>query len=778
MLKRLIELSMDYPRAMLWTIFILTIGFSVQFVKIKIDTDPENMLPADQADRVLYNEVKKNFGINDLIVFGITDHQGVFRTETLSRISKVIDGILKIDGVITDDVVSLTTTNDVQSKGGLLEVRQILHEIPSQDIDGISIHRAISDNPLLAEKVASADGKGVAIYVPIVSKDQAARIGHLIKEVAEAELGDDQNYYLAGLPIAEDVFGMEMFIQMAIMSPVSGMMIFLLLWFLFRKVTLVLPVMAVAMCTVAWGMGLLIGMGFTVHIMSSMIPVFLMPIAVLDSVHILSDFYDRYPAIGDRRETLRQTIHELYTPMLFTSITSSVGFASLMLAPIPPIQVFGGFVAIGILIAWIMTLTFVPASIMLISEEKLQQQLADIKTDDSDLTKILERFGAFVYRKAMTIAVTAGIILGVGAYGVSIATVNDNPVNWFAKGHEIRVADDVMNEMFGGTYMSYLILESRVDDDMKRPDVMKYMASLQRVLEKDPAVGKTSSVADIISQINYVLHDTDLNYRQLPETREEIAQYLFLYQMSGDAGDLDNFIDYDYRSANIWVQMTQGDNMIMGRVKDRVDKFIRVNPPPMGIQVKWSGLAYINKVWQDLMVDGMINAILGGFLAVLILMTFLFRSFMLAVLSMLPLTFAITLTYGLASFVGRDYDMPIAVCSSLTLGLSVDFAIHFMQRYRTYMENHNDLEIVNKLIFGETARAISRNAFVVAVGFFPMALSHLGPYKTVGLFFAFLMLFSSLTTLGLLPGLLKLTHGRLWGFRINLKIKSKGGELK
>jgi hypothetical protein len=763
MLKRLIALSMDFPKSTLIVTFLLTILFSTQFVKIHIDTDPENMLSADQPDRVLYNEIKKNFGIHDLIVFGVTDEAGAFRPATLKKVARIIDGILKIPGVITDDVVSLTTTNDVRAKAGLLEVRRIMHQIPNDAAGSEALRAAIADNPLLSDKLASADGTGLAIYIPIVAKDQAHRIGGEIKKLARAELKEGQQFYLAGLPIAEDSFGTEMFNQMGIMSPVSGMMIFLLLWFLFRKVTLILPVMAVAMFTVVWGMGSLIGLGFTVHIMSSMIPVFLMPIAVLDSVHILSDFYDRYPAIGDRRETLRQTINKLYTPMLYTSLTSSVGFASLMLAPIPPVQVFGAFIAIGIMVAWLLTLTFIPASIMLIREDKLKAALGHIKSGDSRLAQWLQRFGQFAYRRAGVIAVTATLILATGFWGISRTVVNDNPVNWFSESHELRIADNVMNKLFGGTYMAYLVLEGTTDDDMKRPEVLDYMVKLQRTLDADPAVGKTSSLADIIGQVGYVLHDSDSAWRKVPDNREELAQYLFLYQMSGDVGDLDNFVDYTYRSANIWVQMKQGDNRIMARVQDRVTQYTTTNPPPDGITLEWSGLTYINKVWQDLMVTGMMKALLGGFVAVLVLMIILFRSVSLGMLSMLPLTFAITLSYGLAGFLGKDYDMPIAVCSSLALGLSIDFAIHFIQRCRACLtQTGGDLDKANQLLFGETARAIVRNALVIAIGFLPMVLSPLGPYKTVGVFFALLMIFSSLTTLGLLPGLLKITQKYWW----------------
>ena len=120
--------------------------------------------------------------------------------------------------------------------------------------------------------------------------------------------------------------------------------VFALLLFFFRNLTLVWAPMIVAMVSVICTMALLVITGNTVHIMSSMIPIFIMPIAVLDSVHILSEFFDFYPRIRDLRLTMNHVMRELFIPMFFTSVTTAVGFASLALVPIPPVQVFGAFV--------------------------------------------------------------------------------------------------------------------------------------------------------------------------------------------------------------------------------------------------------------------------------------------------------------------------------------------------------------------------------------------------------------------------------------------------
>jgi hypothetical protein len=142
-------------------------------------------------------------------------------------------------------------------------------------------------------------------------------------------------------------------------------------------------------------------------------------------------------------------------------------------------------------------------------------------------------------------------------------------------------------------------------------------------------------------------------------------------------------------------------------------------------------------------------------------MVFALRSLSLGVLAMLPLSLAILLAYGLVGWTGRDYDMPIAVCSALALGMGIDFAIHFLQRYRAHLSDTGQPDEAHRYMFGEPGRAITRNAVVISLGFLPLALSTLTPYVTVGVFFALLMGFSTLTTLLVLPAALRLLGPRI-----------------
>ncbi len=184
-LRRLTEFALDRPKTVIGVMMAITIVFALQLPRVVIDTDPENMLEADQPDRVFYDQVKEAFGIRDLIVVGIVDDAGIFRTEALERVARATTEILKIQGVIIEDVVSLTTTNNVKSAEGVLDIRPVMETVP-HTVEAIEqLRRDIVENPFLHEKIASADGTAVALYIPIEQKAMSYRIAGEISAILE-----------------------------------------------------------------------------------------------------------------------------------------------------------------------------------------------------------------------------------------------------------------------------------------------------------------------------------------------------------------------------------------------------------------------------------------------------------------------------------------------------------------------------------------------------------------------------------------------------------------
>ena len=835
--SKLVAISTQKPLWVYVILLLLTLGVGSQIPRITIDTDPENMLDADHPARVFHNQTKADFGMYDAIVVGVVDDensQGVYNQSSLTDIFDLTESILSIDGVVDADLMSISTVDNIsQAEAGTIRFEWMMPNPPADEAAAAQIQTNIERLPLLYDTLVSQNGKAAAIYVPILDKNESYRIAEEIRATINQFDGTEQ-WYITGLPVAEDQFGFEMFLQMGISAPMAGLTIFILLFVFFRSIPLIIAPMVVAMATVIVTMGLLIGFGFTVHIMSSMIAIFLMPIAVVDSVHILSEFSDRYKPGEDLNAVVKEVVGHLFTPMLYTSITSSVGFFSLMLTPIPPVQVFGAFVGFGILFAFVVTIVFIPAYLSRMSDKalnNLQEALhQETSGDGSRIARIARGLGRIATGYKGSLLLALGAIFAVSVWGVTQIQINDNPVRWFKSDHEIRVADRVLNENFAGTYNAYLVLTDRseqampqsmlndqaipaslqdwreetlvtvqggapaealqnlifaIDDKLfddltteetdyldavmakveaansqsktfQNPEILAYIEKLQLALQESGLVGKSNALPDVVKVVNRELRSGEQNDYALPDSSNAVAQTLLQYQSSHRPNDLWHFVTPDYRAALVWLQLTSGDNQDMTAVVQLVSDYISANPLPVGIEADWAGKAYLNVVWQENMVAGMLNSLMGAFVTVVVMMIVLFRSLIYGVLAMLPLTITITFIYGLIGIVGKDYDMPIAILSALTLGLSVDFAIHFLERARATFNQTGSVKQTMAILFEEPATAISRNALVIALGFTPLLFAPLVPYITVGVFLASIMAISALVTLMLLPAVMSL----------------------
>jgi len=939
---KLTNFSLCFPWFVVLLVIVAAVFGAIQFPKVQFDNDPENMLSPKEPVRVFHNQNKANFSLYDMVIVGIVNTNnpdGVFNVETLGRIDVLTkqllslqqnaDGLPEItapspftpnlqpesarkralskifgndptrlfdeDGnsaIIKAELISPPVVDNIkQAEHGALKIEYLMEQPPATRDEALTIRDDAMNNPLYKGTLVSEDEKAIALYIPIIGKTYSYNVANLVEKLTADWPAEDQ-VYITGQPVAQDTFGVEMLVQMASSAPLAGLVIFLLLLLFFRRVSLIIAPMLVAILSVICTMGLLIGLGFSVHIMSSMIAIFLMPIAVADSVHILSEFFDTYHRFGDKKETVRHVVGHLFTPMLYTSLTTIAGFASLIFTPIPPVRVFGAHVAFGVGLAWLLTMTLVPAYIILFVPKKMLDRMPSKAAHHkrSGLDGLHEKLGAFSYKRWKLILILSVLTVVISAVGIQKIRVNDNPIKWFTKHHRIRIADDVLNSHFGGTYTAYLTLTpqnaateieppppvdetanehwlaladeinylekaalasfsiffqtlekiqpgsaeffqgledlrgeelreaaleicdqktnraarekqladytEKIAPPMKQPDMLRWIEKLQNHLATFPKVGKTSSAVDALKKASYELNYADETtvgsaggvalpadtesigranrlgepqtssrnnaFFSVPDSAAACGQVFLQLEGMKKKDSLFHLVTRDYREANIWVQLTSGDNTDMSAVAEETAAFIAENPPPVPMKIQWAGLTYLNVVWQDRMVAGMLSALGSSFIVVLIMMMILFRSPLYGLLAMIPLTVTITFIYGLIGWLGKDYDMPVAVLSSLTLGLSVDFAIHFLERARELQKKLGSWNDAIKEMFKEPAMAISRNAITISVGFLPLLFAPLAPYRTVGFFLATIMAVSWLATLFILAALITALQKKLF----------------
>ncbi|MBI3989127.1 MAG: MMPL family transporter [candidate division NC10 bacterium] len=753
--SRLTELSVRYPKAVILLTFLITIGFAIQFPKVRIDTDPKNMLPATSDVRVYNDQVEGWFGLHkDMMVLGIANEKGVLNQTTLERIARITEEILKLKGVVLRDVASFTTVDNVVVEGGALAVHPLMTQVPKTPEEMEALRSSLFENPLFLDRFISRDGTTTAIYIPLEEGANGKEIADRIQEILKREKGEEQ-YSLAGDPVARDTFGAEMFIQMGLFAPIAGMIMFIALFLMFRNLALAATMMVVAMLSTVWSMGALIGLGYPVHIMSSMIPVFLMAIAT-DSIHIFNEFYFRFKEVGEKRAAILDTIRVVGPPVRYTALATAIGFGVLALGGIIPVRVFGLFVAFGTLVIRLMSFSVLPAVMMLLKEERLMK-LVGREDLERGASRWLGMIGKISLERSKTVVAIGLVLLTLALVGITKIRINNNMVNWFKRGSEIRQADAVMNQKLGGTSLAYLVASSEEEDAMKRPAVLRYLEALQRDLEKASFVGKTTSVVDVVKRINRVLHDDDPRFETIPDAQDVIGQYLFLFASSAKPRDLDTLVDYPFQKANIWVQLKTWDAVGMREVLDRIRVYTAAHPPP-GVTFKPAGIAYFNLVWNDEVLRDMVRMFIIALILVFLVLAASFRSLRWGAISFIPLLFTILLIYGVVGFIGKDFDMPISVLSTLSLGMAVDFAIHFIRRFHQRLAVDSDVKEALLWTAARPGKGIMRNAVLFAIAFSVMVFASLTPYIVVGLFIVSLMLVSALLTIISLTALINLFH--------------------
>ncbi|MEK7852146.1 MAG: MMPL family transporter, partial [Deltaproteobacteria bacterium] len=359
-------------------------------------------------------------------------------------------------------------------------------EAPKVDSEVEALRKTLYNNPNFVNRIISKDGKTTAIYIPLEKGANGKEIADSLREIAGKEKGDEK-FYIVGDPVARDTFGAEMFKLMGMFAPIAGAIMFIAIYLMFRNLALCMVMMMVAMVSIIWSMGLLIGLGFPSHIMSSMAPVFLMAIAT-DSIHIFNEFFFRYREKKDKKAAIVETMAAVGRPVKYTALATAIAFGVLLFMQIIPVRVFGGMIAFGTVALRLLSFSLIPAVLTFIKEEKIEKAAGHGDMELSRSTLFLKSLGSLGANRPKSTVFIGLILVAVSVIGITKIVVNNNMVEWFNKKSEVRIADGVMNQALGGTSLGYIVATSDKEEFIKSPEAMRYIEGLQRDLEKLPIV--------------------------------------------------------------------------------------------------------------------------------------------------------------------------------------------------------------------------------------------------------------------------------------------------
>jgi hypothetical protein len=377
------------------------------------------------------------------------------------------------------------------------------------------------------------------------------------------------------------------------------------------------------------------------------------------------------------------------------------------------------------------------------------------------LDRMLTRPTIYSDRRPERIVVAFAVLLAISLAGITRLTTDSSQVGQFPPHHHLRVADDIENRYFAGSNVLDILIDGIGVDAMKNPEMLARIDELQRRIEKAPTVRDSFSIVELIKRMNRVMNEDRPDAEVVPSTRDLVAQYLLLYSISGDPGDFDDLIDYDYRYAHVLVFVPTPGTAVSHAVVKRARKIAADLFPPDGpvqASVKFSGRAYSNAALERYINSSQLRS-LAICLPVLFLIAWLvFGRAVLGLLCIGPVSLAVLIIYGGMGFISLPTDIATTMIGAMTLGIGIDFAIHYLHRYNSCLAAGMEPSVAAVETSRTAGRALFYNAIILIGGFIVLLGARFYPEIKLGALISATMVICYFSTMLLFPAVLGKLH--------------------
>ncbi|RJP74019.1 MAG: RND family transporter [Candidatus Abyssobacteria bacterium SURF_17] len=750
-----------FPKATILIVLIATVGIAVPVRSLRLETDVETMMPQHHPVFIYNKKVEEIFGTKKMIIVGIIHEgpHGVFNPQTLKLVEQLSLRIEGLDGIIGEDIVSLQTLDNIVGSEGGLEVVRLMETAPETQEAADEIRRATLDNEMFINNVVSPDGAATSIFGKIETGYDKVEMYDRIKRMVleDFELGDNQ-VIIAGRPVIEGTIGRYAAEDMRKTLPLVTLVSLIVLWLTLRTARGVLLPITVVISSVLWTLGIMALLNIPLYAVTTVLPVLLMAIGLAYGIHIINRYYEEAAARSHtgRTELVISTMHQMWAPVTMASLTTAAGFLSLATSDMMPIKYLGIFTAIGVVSALVFSLTFIPAWLVLLPVRYpgLKQASADAEINPlrrDRLSRALVGSGQWIAEHPKTIVTITVVVIIFGVAGLFRVYVDGSLLSNFQPDSEVLIADTILNQKFGGTNTLNIIIEGQEQDDMKSPDILRAIENLQRELERTDEVGATLSLADYIKRMNRVMNENQKEYLCIPNSRELVAQYLLLYSLSGDPDDFDDVVDYDYRLANMRIRINSDHSPVLKKVIENVNASAARLFAGLSPKVHLAGHVMTSYTFNNLIIRGQTLSILTAIAMVFLITSLMFRSPTAGLFCIIPVAIATLLNFSLMGATGIPLGVTTALLSGMGIGIGVDYAIHFVARYRWLSQTTSDCKERIQATLGTAGRAILFNALVITAGFLVLMISNFPPSRWLSALVSLNMVACFLGALTVLP---------------------------
>ena len=747
--------SIHHPKRTLASALIITLimGFGLQhFV---IEDDMMKMIPKSVKTRVVWEEVKDEFGNTDLIfvAFG-TEGQNLFQKKAMSDLwnfTKALEALPEVE-----EIRSLTNLNRMENEDGFLLIDDLVStkDLSLEEIADIKDY--LIRNPELKKRVISQNDDFFNIVV--IPNGNTSEQASVVKIVATAEkLLSEYDLHFGGPPYLVGIVSSLVRADAMFLVRIGLVMMVIILLASLRSVAGVFMVLFVIilsligmMGSMGWIRGLTGSERFVFSIMNTSMPIILMTIANSDSVHFLTKFFKKLRITGDKAKAIEQSIDSLMLPIFLTSLTTAAAFLSLVFAPIEYMTGYGVSIAIGISWAWILSTTLLPSLIML-KDWPLNSRAI---RKPGLLERIVDKFGSKIIKFPRSILIGGLLLVAVGIHGIKLVTTEVNMFSFFEKGNKIRDSLEFLDKKMLGA----MDLEFLINGDMKDPELLQQISQLQDYVEKNPSVSITFSIADVIKRMHRTVMDDDPDYETVPDDRAKVNNLYTMYSMSGDPDDLTALVDYEYSKALVTAILknvsTKSSVLFVNDIEQFVDKnFTKYK------DITATGQLVVLRDMVELVIKSSVISICVSIVVITFIAAIFFRHLGWGILAVIPLSAAVILNFGFMGILKIDLNHVTALLSSVIIGVGVDFAIHYISQYRRLARANVPIATRSNRVIDEVGYPIILDA-LSNMAFGALLFSEFIPLQHMGGLMVFAMFSTSFGTLTILASLLELTGRR------------------
>ena len=729
----------------------LLLGINVIF--LEIDGSFTTILPEVDPDFLFNRHVEKTFGSSDEIIILIKDEESIYRESVIRLINELTHELANLETVTGGSIFNILTASDFNI--------EILNASEKIDVELISeLKRFMETDPLSSGIIVNNEGTSTLIFAPVpvelsLSEWKLKKLAEDVKVITEKLRVKYPGIEIieTGHPIVNAEIMDKMANDLFLLFPIAVLAVALMLMYILKSFKGMLIPILITLAAVIWTFGLKGLLRSSLTITETVIPVILISVACADGIHIVSEAFHYMHQGYTSRTAIAKTMSQLWKPVVLTSLTTAIGFASFIFSKGESLRNMGLFLSFGVMTAMLFSLVYIPVIISWYKPVHFHKK--KIHYDKQlKLLRHIEHFTEAVLRKRGLIVLIAFGLLGLSFWGMMNINTDTDEIRYFKKGNPVRQSAEIIEKEMGGISALQIVLESEEDNIFKDLTVLQNINKLQEILEARPEVSYTMSLADFVSYFYYRIRGSRIESFEIPDNQLFLQRMFRLIEGSDDPGtdSISAFVNDTYKSTKITVRLNDSNTSVMENLLKSIQPELKQLFDDR-FSIGYAG-DYLRLSNGRVIVESQVFSLTLTLLTIIVVLALMYRSPVIGLIVSLPVMIAVLFNFAIMWIFNVSLNPATSIIAAVGLGVGIDYSIHLYSRFQyLYRKNGQKEEsIVNAVV--ETSRGILSNALSVGLGFLILLLSAYRIINDMGWIIALSMATTSITSLVLLPVLL------------------------